>query len=111
MSAKEAGSDSATLVRGAGIVSVVLAFIAAPIGLVVSIATYVWASKTGLSTKLAIWGIVLSIVMIIVGIVVTVIVSMMLFNAINAGAIDVGALCQHRDQWGWLIDSLRYACR
>ncbi len=111
MSAKESGSDVATLVHGAGVVSIVLAFVAAPIGLVTSIATYVWASKTGVSNKLAIWGIVLSAIMIIVGVVVAIIVSMMLFNAINAGAIDVGALCQHRDQWGWLIDSLRYVCR
>ena len=31
--------------------------------------------------------------------------------AARDGAIDLEALCVHRDRWGWLLDSLRYACR
>jgi hypothetical protein len=32
-------------------------------------------------------------------------------DALSGGRARVVALCVHRDRWGWLLDSLRYACR
>lgn len=111
MSKHEEVTDSSNIIKGLGIVSIILAVIAAPIGLVASIATLLWARKAKVSTRLATWGIIISIAMIVVGIIVTVIVTSMLISALNDGVVNTEALCQHRDQWGWLVDSLRYACR
>lgn len=104
-------SEATPLIKGAGFVSLALAFIAPPIGLIGSIATFFWARSAGASKTLATWGIIISIVMIILGIIVMIIAVSLLANAATAGAINMEALCAHRDSWGWLIDTLRYACR
>lgn len=104
-------NESTGLIKGAGFVSLALAIIAPPIGLIGSIATFFWARSAGASKTLAILGIIISIVMIILGIIVMIIAASLLANAATAGAINMEALCAHRDSWGWLIDTLRYACR
>ena len=106
-----ASSDSSGLLKGASIVGLVLAFIVPFVGLVASIATLIWARRTGENGMLSIWGIVVSVVILIFGVIVSIIVISTFARAASDGAIDIQALCAHRDQWGWLIDSLRYACR
>ena len=111
-SARTSGtSDLAWVQRGLAIGSLVLAVLMPVVGLVGSIASLIWAGHTGASKKLPTWGIIVSIAMIILGIVAAIITFTVLTNAINAGALDVEALCARRDQWGWLLDSLRYVCR
>lgn len=104
-------NESTNLVKGAGIVSLVLAFIAPWIGLVTSIAVYFWARSAGASTKLGIAGIIISLIMLVVALIAFLAIASLLASAAAAGAINMDALCVHRDSWGWLIDSLRYVCR
>lgn len=93
-----------------GLVAFVLAIVMAPVGLVANIAMLIWNKKSSDGYKLAIWGIVVSIVLFIASIVMSLIILSMFIAAAKDGAINMEALCAHRDQWGWLIDSLRYAC-
>lgn len=109
--ASTTSEGSVGIVKGASIVSFVLAFLMPVVGLVGSIAMLIWSKRAGASTRLPVWGILVSIVMIIVTIVVALIALSLFTSAANAGAVDIQALCAHRDQWGWLIDSLRYVCR
>lgn len=106
-----ADSDVSWAQKGVAIASLVLAVLMPVVGLVGSIVSLVWAKRTGASTKLPVWGIVVSIIMIILGIVLAIIAFAVLMNAVNAGALDLEALCSQRDSWGWLLDSLRYICR
>jgi len=106
-----AARDFSGLIRGLGIVGLVLAIIMPPVGLVVSIATLIWARQEGQSSTMATWGIILSVVMIIVGIIVAFMALSMFTRAANAGALNIEALCADRRQWAWLIDSLRLVCR
>ena len=99
------------LVKGAGVVSIALAILNPPIGFVVSIATLIWARKVRASTTLAVSGIIIAILMSIIMVMVAIWVLSIISSAAADGAINMDALCQHRDSWGWLIDSLRYACR
>lgn len=108
---RPAGVDTATLLRGAGVVSLVLAVLSPVVGLVTSVATRIWAARSGAGTRLATWGIVVSVVLIVATVVVAVIAFSLVGRAANDGLVDVQALCAHRDSWGWLIDSLRYVCR
>lgn len=103
--------QSNTIIKGAGIVSVVLAVINPPVGLVASIATFIWARKAGVSTRLATWGIIIAILMGIIMILIAAWILSFVAMAATDGAINMESLCQHRESWGWLIDSLRYACR
>lgn len=103
--------DPAVIRKGAGIVSLVLAVITPPVGLVLSIATLIWARRSGEKGILAVCGVVVSVVLLITMVIVGFVLFGQLVNAANDGLIDVQALCVHRDRWGWLIDSLRYACR
>ena len=96
--------------KGLAIGSLVLAVLMPLVGLVGSIASLVWARRTGAGTKVPTWGIVVSIVMIIVGIVVGIIAFIVLQNAVRAGALDLEALCAQRAKWGLLLDSLRFVC-
>ena len=109
--AAETAVQTNNLVKGAGIVSIALAVINPPIGLVASIATFFWARTVQASTTLAAWGIAISIVMGILAVIVAIWVISIISSAATDGAINMEALCRHRDSWGWLIDSLRYACR
>lgn len=104
-------NESANLIKGAGFVSLALAIIAPPIGLIASIATFFWARNAGMSQTVATWGIIISIIMIIIGIIVMITVASSVATVLTAGAINMEVLCEHRDNWGWLIDSLRYVCR
>jgi len=104
-------NESTGLVKGAGIVSLALAVIAPLVGLVTSIAVFFWARSSGASTKLAIFGIIISLVMLVISFIVLMMVVSLISNAASLGAINMEALCGHRDTWGWLIDSLRYVCR
>lgn len=104
-------TDTTRVRKGVAIVSLVLAIFLPIVGLIGSIVSLVWAKRSGASTKLPVWGIVLSIVMIALSIVLGVIAFVILTNAVNAGALDLEALCAHRSSWGWLLDSLRYVCR
>ena len=101
----------ALIQKGLAIGSLVLAFFMPPVGIVGSIASLIWAKRSGTSTKIPVWGIVVGVVMVIVGIVVGIIALVLLQNAVNAGALNLEALCSNRSQWGWVLDSLRYVCR
>lgn len=103
--------DPTALRKGAGIVSLALAVVTPPVGLVFSVATLIWAKRSGESGTLAIWGIVVSLTLIVTAVIASVVLFNQLANAAGDGLIDVQALCVHRDRWGWLIDSLRYVCR
>lgn len=103
--------QSNMLLKGAGIISIVLAVINPPIGLLTSIVTLIWAKKAGEPTKLAAWGMVVSIIMIAIMVAVTIWIIKWMVAAATDGVINMDAVCQHRESWGWLIDSLRYACR
>ncbi len=109
--ATQEGTDFETVRKGAGIVALVLAFVMPTVGLVANVAMFVWNKRVEVSTKLPVVGIIISVLLIIATIVVGLIALSLFRNAANAGAINVDALCAHRDQWGWLIDSLRYVCR
>lgn len=104
-------TDFTVLKKGIGIVAFVLAIVMPVVGLVANIAVLIWKKGSGESTRLPIWGIVVSVVLIIATIVVGLIALSLFTSAANAGAVNIEALCVHRDQWGWLIDSLRYVCR
>ncbi|HMQ96370.1 MAG TPA: hypothetical protein PKD19_04080 [Candidatus Saccharibacteria bacterium] len=99
------------MVKGAGIASIVLAIVNPPVGLVASVATFIWARRTGMPTTLAVWGMIVAVLTMIIMTMVAIWVLSILATAAADGAINMEALCQHRDSWGWLIDSLRYACR
>lgn len=103
--------DAATVRRGMGVVGLVLAFLAPVVGLVVSVVTLVWARRSGERAGPAVWGIVVAVVLIVATVVVGFLLFTQLVGAANDGLLDVQSLCVHRDRWGWLIDSLRYACR
>ncbi len=104
-------SDTRWAQRGVAIGSLVLAILMPVVGLVGSIVSLVWAKRIGAGTKLPAAGIVVSIIMIILGVVLGIIAFVMFTNAVNAGALNLEALCSQRSQWGWLLDSLRYVCR
>ena len=106
-----ASTDTAWVQKWVAIASLVLAILLPVVGLVGSIVSFVWAKRTATSTRIPGWGIIVSIVMIIVGIVLGIIAFVLFTNAVNAGALDLEALCSKRDAWGWLLDSLRYVCR
>lgn len=97
--------------KGASIAGLVLAFIMPAVGLVVSGATYIWAKRSGEGGGLSLVGIVVSVALLIAMVLVGFWIFTQLIDAANAGALDLQALCVHRDRWGWLLDSLRYACR
>lgn len=103
--------QSSTLVKGAGIISIVLAVINPPIGLLVSIVTFIWAKKAGVSTKLAAWGMVIAIIMNVMMVMFAIWLLSLVGAAANDGVINMQAVCQHRESWGWLVDSLRYVCK
>ncbi|HMR48240.1 MAG TPA: hypothetical protein PKE40_06410 [Arachnia sp.] len=103
--------NAPTIRKGASIAGLVLAFIMPPVGLVVSVATYIWSKRSGERGSLALAGIVVGIVLLITMVVVGFWIFTQLVDAAGAGALDLQALCVHRDRWGWLLDSLRYACR
>lgn len=105
------GTDFQLLRKGVGIVAFVLAIVMPAVGLITNIAVLIWKKKSGESALLPVWGIIISLVLIVATIVVGLIALSLFRNAANAGAVDIQALCVHRDQWGWLIDSLRYVCR
>lgn len=110
--AKEAEEvQSNTLVKGAGIISVVLAIINPPIGLLTSIVTFIWAKKAGVPTNLATWGMVIAIIMNVMMVIFAIWVFSLIATAANDGVINMQAVCQHRESWGWLVDSLRYVCK
>ncbi|MFV0434346.1 MAG: hypothetical protein ACK5LO_10230 [Leucobacter sp.] len=104
-------TDFSGLRKGAGIVAFVLAIVMPVVGLIANIAMLIWKKKAGDSTLLSVWGIIISVVLIVATIVVGLIALSLFTSAANAGALNIEALCVHRDQWGWLIDSLRYVCR
>lgn len=105
------GLDATTLRKGATIAGLVLAVLMPVVGLVVSVATYIWAKRSGEGGGLSVVGIVVSVVLMIA----TVLVGFFLFTQLMAaaqdGALNFEALCAHQDRWGWLLDSLRYVCR
>ncbi len=105
------GLDAATIRKGASITALVLAVIMPAVGLVLSVATFIWAKRSGERGTLSLAGIVVSVVLLITMVIVGFFILSQLIDAANAGALNVEALCAHRDRWGWLIDSLRYACR
>lgn len=97
--------------KGAAIAGLVLAVIMPAVGLVVSAATYIWAKRSGEGGGLSLAGIVVAVVMLVAMVIVGFWIFTQLIDAANAGALDLQALCVHRERWGWLLDSLRYACR
>lgn len=103
--------DLAWVQRALAIASLVLAILAPVVGLVASIISFVWAKRTDTSATLPLWGMIVSVVMLILTVTLGIIAFFMFSNAVNAGALDIEALCAHRSQWGWLLDSLRYVCR
>ncbi len=103
--------DTPTIRRGAAIASLVLAVVMPAVGLVVSVATYIWAKRSGESGGLSLAGIVVAAVLLVTMVIVGFWIFSQLIDAANAGALDLQALCVHRERWGWLIDSLRYVCR
>lgn len=103
--------QSNTLVKGAGIISIVLAVINPPIGLLASIVTMIWAKKVGESTKLATWGMVIAIITNVMMVIFAIWAFSLIAAVANDGVINMQVVCQHRESWGWLIDSLRYVCR
>ncbi len=109
--AKNSNEQTGTLVKGAGIISIVLAFINPPLGLITSIVTLIWAKKSGASTKLATIGMIVSILTLVMMLIFAIWVFSLIGAAANDGVINMEAVCKHRESWGWLIDSLRYACR
>ena len=104
-------SDTAWAQKGLAIASLVLAFALPLVGIVGSIVSLLWAKRTGASTRIPMWGIIVGVIMFIVGIVLGIIAFILLTNAVNAGALNVEALCENRGSWAWLLDSLRYVCR
>ncbi|MCA0252092.1 MAG: hypothetical protein LCH76_07370 [Actinobacteria bacterium] len=112
-SSTESGSslDLAAIRKGASITAFVLAIIMPAIGLVLSIATYIWAKRSGERGTLSLWGIVVGAVMLIAMVIVGFFIFTQLVSAAGDGALNLEALCVHRDRWGWLLDSLRYVCR
>lgn len=105
------GLDLAAIRKGATITALVLAFIMPPIGLVLSIAAFIWGKRSGEGAKLALAGIVVGVVMLITMVIVGFMIFTQLVAAAGDGALNMEALCVHRDRWGWLLDSLRYVCR
>ncbi len=105
------GLDLAGIRKGATITALVLAFIMPPIGLVLSIATFIWGKRSGESAKLALAGIVVGVVMLITMVIVGFFIFTQLVAAAGDGALNLEALCVHRDRWGWLLNGLRYVCR
>ncbi|MBK7819535.1 MAG: hypothetical protein IPJ61_00285 [Tessaracoccus sp.] len=97
--------------KGVSIAGLVLAFLMPPVGLVVSVGVFIWAKRSGERGGLSLAGIVLAAVMLITMVIVGFWIFTQLVDAANAGALDLQSLCVHRDRWGWLLDSLRYACR
>lgn len=103
--------NAPTIRKGASIAGLVLAFIMPPVGLVTSVAAYIWSKRSGERGGLALAGIVVAAVLLITMVIVGFWIFTQLIDAASAGALDLQALCVHRDRWGWLLDSLRYVCR
>ena len=103
--------DWAVVRKGATITAFVLSIIMPMVGLVLSVAAFVWAKRSGERGTLALAGIVVGAVLLITMVIVGFVLFGQVLAAARDGAIDLEALCVHRDRWGWLLDSLRYACR
>lgn len=102
--------DAGSIRKGATITAFTLAIIMPAVGLVLSIATFLWAKRSGEPGTLSKWGIVVSAVLLIATVIVGFFIFTQLVGAARDGALDLQALCVHRDRWGWLLDSLRYVC-
>ncbi len=107
----ERSIDWRVIRKGATITAFVLSIIMPMVGLVLSVAAFVWAKRSGERGTLALAGIVVGAVLLVTMVIVGFVLFTQLMAAARDGAIDLEALCVHRDRWGWLLDSLRYACR